>query len=176
MRGIERLAAVKRSTPTMAAAIPDLPMRQTVLVRLLRIAVFGMSDFFEPVLRSVGLSENSFHVLCLLLAAERGEASPSELSELVGTTRGNMTRILNNLEKHGLAEREVEARDGRRHIIKITAAGRQAVDETVPRMIEPLLEGFGELDEQEQAELDRLLRKLILSFDKNARALIGDVA
>lgn len=156
----------------MSAAIPRLPMRQTVLVRLLRITVFGMSDFFDPVLRSASLSENSFHVLCLLVAAERGEAAPSELSELVGTTRGNMTRILNNLEQDGLAEREIEARDGRRHIIRITKAGREAVDQTVPRMVQPLLEGFGELDTEEQAELDRLLRKLILSFDKDVRALI----
>ncbi|MDN5862519.1 MAG: MarR family transcriptional regulator [Salinisphaera sp.] len=175
MRGIERLAAVKRSTPAMAKAIPELPMDQTVLVRLLRITVFGMSDFFEPVLRGAGLSEHSFHVLCLLVAAEHGAASPSELSELVGTTRGNMTRILTQLEQQGLAEREIQARDARRHSIKITAAGRDAVDSTVPQMIEPLLEGFGELNKDERAQLDRLLRKLILSFDKNARAL-GAVA
>jgi len=85
MRGIERLGAVNRSTPAMSEALPNLPMPQTIMVRLIRIGVVGLGQFFEPVFRAIGLNENSFHVLCLLMASERGEASPSELSELVGS-------------------------------------------------------------------------------------------
>ena len=87
MRGVERLEAVNRSSPAMTEALPDLPMAETVMVRLIRIGVVGLGQFFEPVFRSIGLSESSFHVLCLLMANARGEASPSELSDLVGTSR-----------------------------------------------------------------------------------------
>jgi len=76
MRGIERLASVERSTPPMAEALPDLPMSETVMVRLMRISVFGLSQFFEPVFRVLRLTENSFHVLCLLMASDQGSASP----------------------------------------------------------------------------------------------------
>ena len=62
MRGSQRLRHVESSTPRMERALPDLPMASTVMVRLLRIGVFGMSDFFEPVFRAVGLTDNSFHV------------------------------------------------------------------------------------------------------------------
>lgn len=152
----------------MAEALPALPMPETVMVRLIRIGTFGLGDFFEPVFRALGLTENSFHVLCLLLASEHGRASPSELSELVGTSRANMTRILDALVTDGLASREVEARDARRHVIQITRAGRKAANEAVPRLVEPLKRAFSGLSQQELALLDLLLRKVITSFDKGA--------
>src|SRR5260370_37222856 len=131
MRGIERLDSVRRSTPAMAKALPDLPMAETVMVRLIRISVVGLGQFFEPVFRQTGLSENSFHVLCLLMASDRNRASPSTLSEMGGTSRANMTRILDELESDGLVSRASEARDGRRHVLEITAAGRRAAQGAV---------------------------------------------
>jgi len=82
-----------------------------------------------------------------------------------------MTRILDQLIGDGLASRSVEARDGRRHSIRITAAGRRACSEAVPRMIEPLKRAFSGLEDSELATLNALLRKAITSFDKGAQAL-----
>lgn len=155
----------------MAQALPGMPMDGTTMVRLLRIAQFGLGNFFEPVFRGLALSENSFHVLCLLMASETGTASPSELSEMVGTSRANMTRILEELVQDGWIERSVAPRDGRRHIIRITVSGRRKVRDTVPRIAEPILRAFSDFDPDELTLLDKLLRKLILSFDKGAGEL-----
>tara|TARA_R110000787_G_scaffold8607_35_gene29392 strand:+ start:6795 stop:7322 length:528 start_codon:yes stop_codon:yes gene_type:complete len=171
MRGSQRLRHVESSTPRMERALPDLPMASTVMVRLLRIGVFGMSDFFEPVFRAVGLTDNSFHVLCLLVAAPKGTNSPSELSEMVGTSRANMTRILNELEEDGFVARATAPRDGRRQIISITSEGRKKVRDTVPEISGPLQIAFSELSDEEMAVLDTLMRKLIVSFDKSALAM-----
>ena len=171
MKGSERLRHVDSSTPRMQRALPELPMSNTVMVRLMRIGVFGMSDFFEPVFRALDLSENSFHVLCLLVAAEGGSESPSELSEMVGTSRANMTRIVDELVDAGLVTRSTATRDARRQVVAITTAGRKKVRDTVPRIAEPLQIGFSELSEKEMATLDALLRKVIVSFDKSAHAL-----
>ncbi len=171
MRGIERLSAVESSTPRMARALPDMPMPATVMVRLIRISAYGLGNFFEPVFRALHLSENAFHVLCLLVASEHGRAAPSELSEMVGTSRANMTRILEELTQAELVLRTVHARDGRRYEISITAAGRRRVREIVPKMIEPLQRGFSGLSAEEFALLDKLLRKLIVSLDRSARAM-----
>mgnify|MGYP001612628647 CR=1 FL=1 len=134
MKGIERLSAVESSTPRMARALPDMPMSPTIMVRLIRISAFGLGNYFEPVFRSLDLSEHSFHVLCLLVASEHGRAAPSELSELVGTSRGNMTRILDELLQADLVSRTVHPRDGRRFEICITAAGRKRVRAVVRRV------------------------------------------
>lgn len=171
MRGIERLTAVARSTPSMEKALPDLPMQETVMVRLIRISVVGMGHFFEPVFRDLGLTEYSFHVLCLLLASENGVASPSELSELVGTSRANMTKILDSLVTDGLVIRAAEPRDARRFVIRITPEGRKRTTQAAPQLIEPLQRAFSGLSADEFSMLDKLLRKAIVSFDKRALPL-----
>lgn len=168
MKASERLAAVEGSTPRMARALPELPMDGTVLIRLLRIVNFGMSSFFEPVFRHMELGEIEFHVLCLLVSSENGSGSPSELTELVGTTRTNMTRIVDVLTDRGLVQRTASATDGRRMNIRINAAGRRKVKEMVPRVAQAVTVGFSCLSAEEAALLDGLLRKLIVNFDKSA--------
>jgi MarR family transcriptional repressor of emrRAB len=150
----------------MAEALPDLPVSETVMVRLIRISANGMSQFFDPVFRAMRLTENSFHVLCLLTAADEGRASPSELSDLVGISRGGMTRILDVLVEDGLVSRVAEDRDGRRYAIQITRKGRQTAANGVPRLAQPLKRAFSGLSAEEFAQLDGLLRKLIMSFDQ----------
>ncbi len=171
MKGLERLSAVESSTPRMARALPELPMDSTVLVRLLRISNYGMTSFFEPLFRSMDLGETEYHVLCLLVAAEKGSASPSELTELVGTTRANMTRIVGALVDGGYVVRTTNGRDGRRQVISINAAGRHKVRDMTPKVANALKVGFSCLSDAETAVLDGLLRKLIMSFDKSAVAL-----
>lgn len=146
-------------------------MDGTVMVRLLRISAAGLSEFFEPVFRTLDLSEHAFHVLCLLVASETGTASPSELSDMVGTSRGNMTRILEELERDGWVARTVAPRDARRHVIAITATGRDKVLDTVPRIAEPIERAFSDLSPEEFALLEKLLRKLVVSLDKGAGEL-----
>lgn len=171
MKGTERLVAVDSSTPVMARALPELPMSETVMVRMLRISVFGMGAYFEPLFRALELSESEFHVMCLLVASEKGSASPSELTELVGTTRANMTRILDELIAREFISRTASNHDGRRQVVTINAAGRRKVREVVPRIAGPLSGAFSGLDPGEMKLLEGLLRKLIVSFDKSALSL-----
>lgn len=170
MDGQFTLAHVNASTPRMQDALPGMPMEGTTLVRLMRIAQAAMGNFFEPAFRCLDLTENSFHVLCLLISSTSGTASPSELSDMVGTSRANMTRILEELVKDGWIERRTAPRDGRRHIISITQAGIDKVRDTVPRIAQPIERAFSDLSAEEVALLDTLLRKLIVSFDKGAMA------
>ncbi len=146
-------------------------MPGTVMVRLLRATEFGLGNYFEPVFRAIGLTENTFHVLCLLLASEHGRASPGELSEMVGTSRANMTRLLEELVEDGYVARSIDPRDARRHVISITPAGRAKALEAAPQLREPIENAFSDLDTEEFAVLERVLRKLIVSLDKPPRAL-----
>ena len=166
MRGAERLDAVDGSTPAMAAALPTLPMAETVMIRLLRIAVVGLGQYFEPAFKSIGLTESTFHVLCLLMANERGQSSPSALGDLVGTSRANMTRIIDVLVAEKLVLRSAGKADARRAVVQITPHGRDVAATAMPRLIVPLRAAFADLDRDEFALLDTLLRKLVISFDK----------
>lgn len=174
MRGVLKLASVKRSTPSMAAALPNLPMPEAVMVRLVRILASAMTAYFDPVFRSIGLTESVFHVLCLLMAADDGQASPGELTELVGTSKANMSRILQQLISDGLVSRTLESMDARRHVIQITPKGRKIASEAVPKMMEPLLKAFSGLTPQEFITLNALMQKAILSLDTGGITLQAD--
>src|SRR6218665_3837655 len=168
MDGTSKLASVKQTTPAMATALPGLPMQQGVIVRLVRILGASMTAYFEPVFRRVGLSENSFHVLCLLSADEKNQASPSELSDMVGTSRGNMTRILEELLQARLVTRTVELRDTRRHAIHLTDRGREMAASVVPRISAPLVRAFSELTPEALRELDQTLQSVIRALDQRS--------
>jgi MarR family transcriptional repressor of emrRAB len=166
-----RLIAIKLSTAPMGRALPDLPMVETVMVRLVRSAAAEMTNFFEPVFREIGLSENAFHVLCLLLAAEEGQLSPSDLSDLAGTSRANMTKILESLTVNGYASRRDVKHDGRCQLIAITESGKAAALAALPTLSRPLKMAFSGLTADEMGQLDALLRKVIVSFDNGASEL-----
>jgi MarR family transcriptional repressor of emrRAB len=152
----------------MAEVLPELPSRESTMIRLFRIGVMGLGRYFDPVFRKIGLPESAYHALCLLVASEGGKASPSLLSDMVGTSRANMTRIVETLAGGGLIVRDSDDSDGRRQTIAITASGREFATNALPILAEPVRQAFSDLTEEEFAQLDFLLRKAIASFDKEA--------
>jgi hypothetical protein len=48
MNAGSRLSAIDRSTPAMSRPLPDLPMRETLLVRLLWLCLSGMGISLRP--------------------------------------------------------------------------------------------------------------------------------
>ena len=166
MRGIERIRTVDRTTKPLRKALPVLPVAETVLIRLIRIGAYGLEDYFLNIFRDLGLTEKSYHVLCVLVASKKRQAYPSELSELIGTSRANMTKVLAALERDGFVLREGGKTDARRSLIKITQRGVNAVNKITPSIAGPVGNAFSGLSDEEKSTLDDLLRKLIVSFDE----------
>ena len=166
MRGIERLNTIERTTETLAKALPALPIAETVMIRLIRVGVYGLEDYFLKIFRDLGLTEKSYHTLCVLVASKKRQAYPSELSELVGTSRANMTKVLAALEAEDYIKRESGKTDARRSLIKITAQGLRVVNKITPLIAGPVADAFSGLNADEISALDELLRKLIVSLDE----------
>lgn len=166
MRGSERLRTVERTTESLTKALPQLPMVETVMIRLIRVGAFGLDDYFLKIFRNLGFTEKTYHVLCVLVASNKREAYPSDLSELIGTSRANITKMLASLEAEGYVERESGKTDARRSLIKITDAGLEAVNKITPLIAGPVADAFAGLTKDELCTLDGLLRKLIVSFDE----------
>src|SRR5690348_203254 len=112
MKSIQRLAAIDTSSPRLSQGFPDLPVQLVMLMRLVRAASQGMSDYLAPFLRPGGFTGSSLPTLLLLFPSRGGTASPGLLGELVGQTRANMTRILENLSGGKLVSRAADGRDG----------------------------------------------------------------
>lgn len=101
------------------------------------------------------LSVAQFDVLAQLTAGEG--PSQQALAERLLVTQGNVCQLLDGLERKGLVERR---RDGRSNHIHLTPAGRQLATEVVPEHEAWQALRLAALDDAEQRELLRLLRKL----------------
>jgi DNA-binding MarR family transcriptional regulator len=82
------------------------------------------------------------------------------LSRLLMVTGGNVTAIVDQLEKEGLVERLDDADDRRAFRIRLTRAGEKAFAEMAREHEEWVVELFAGLTRKEHDELLRLLAKL----------------
>src|SRR5437660_11759944 len=82
----------------------------------------------------------------LFEVAQRTDAEVAELRRTLGLDAGYLSRMLARFESDGLVHRAQSAADGRRQVIRLTAAGRAAyrmLDERSALEIHQLLERLG---------------------------------
>jgi DNA-binding MarR family transcriptional regulator len=87
----------------------------------------------------------------------------NELSRLLMVTGGNVTAIVDQLEKEGLVERLPEPADRRAFRIRLTRAGERAFAEMAGAHEQWIVELLSGLSRREHEDLLKLLAKLKLS-------------
>jgi MarR family 2-MHQ and catechol resistance regulon transcriptional repressor len=109
-------------------------------------------------LRDHGLTNSQFGVLDALF--HLGPMCQREIGDKILKTGGNMTLVIDNLEKRGLVERFQDEQDRRFYKIHLTPQGKDLISRVFPRHA-AIAEGvFAALDKVEQDQLGRLLKKL----------------
>ncbi|HZM74807.1 MAG TPA: transcriptional regulator [Candidatus Limnocylindrales bacterium] len=93
------------------------------------------------------------------------EASPSQLAEMLGLTRGALSARLAAIEEAGLIVRSVDVKDRRRVHVRLTRAGHRAFEQHAS--MEEKGEGalLQPLTRKERQTLADLLRKLVLAIE-----------
>ena len=105
-----------------------------------------------------GLTISQFGVLEALY--HKGDLRISEIIEKMLTTGGNMTVVIDNLQKSGLIKRLSDPEDRRATLISITENGRELMDEVFPKHVEEVRGVLGGLTKEEKKILIMLLKKL----------------
>ena len=72
--------------------------------------------------------------MMVLYSRPENLANPSELSDATGETRGNMTRICDELVDKGLVRRVPNAEDRRRVDLSLTDAGMALLNAVAPQL------------------------------------------
>jgi DNA-binding MarR family transcriptional regulator len=118
----------------------------------------------EETLGEHGLSWGEWKVLGKLILGECG--SPGELASELEVSSGAMTNRLDRLEHAGLIRRMPDPDDRRGVKIELTDAGLEAwtVSTSAQARKEALVASA--LEKSEQVELNALLRKLMLAFER----------
>jgi DNA-binding MarR family transcriptional regulator len=135
----------------------DSRLDDTAVVAWLRLArVFAKVErrAVEQV-RPHGLSYGQFDVLAHVGAA--AGITQQALANALLVTKGNVCQLLDKLEAAGLLVRRPEGRTNR---LFLTDKGRELYASVVPEHEDTIAEQMAVLDEDEQRQLLRLLRKL----------------
>ena len=96
--------------------------------------------------------------------AHREDISASELSHELGLDPGYLSRILVRFEQGGLLDRVISESDGRRRLLRLTAAGEDAFAELDRRSREEvsgMLEGIPERDQRRLLEATRTIDEVL---------------
>lgn len=109
-------------------------------------------------LRDEGLTGSQFAVLEALL--HLGPLCQREIGSKILKTGGNMTLVIDNLERRGLVERIQDKEDRRYLEIHLTAQGLDLISRVFPVHAAIAEDVFAVLNKQEQEQLGRLLKKL----------------
>jgi MarR family 2-MHQ and catechol resistance regulon transcriptional repressor len=132
-------------------------MALSTYVKLMRVANSARS-YASRSLSSTGLTLTQFAVLESLY--HLGPMSLSDIAKKVLTTGGNLTMVVGNLEKLGLARRQACPKDRRVLIVVLTAKGKSLLRSIFPKHARAIVEFLSVLSFEEQEHLGELCRKL----------------
>ena len=147
--------------------IPDLDRDVEGIVSRIQALEKRFKRAMEETLEEHGLSYGEWKVLGSLRNAGTGSTrTPGELSAELELSSGAMTNRLDRLERAGLVRRLRDPDDRRSVRIQLTPDGDRAwLESTNAQAIKEALVA-GALGKPEQAQLNELLRKLMLEFER----------
>ena len=109
-------------------------------------------------LSAVNLTISQFGVLEAIF--HLGSLSQRDLAEKLLKSGGNMTMVIDNLEKRQLVKRERSVEDRRFVSVCLTEEGRQLISDIFPQHVEAVVEEMKILTASEQEELGHLCLRL----------------
>src|SRR5450631_1055983 len=151
---------MEASLGRLRARMPEAPMAQIMLTRLLLHIGRGMGGMLEQQIRPFGLAEAEFRVLTALFSQPEGVAHPSDLCARASQSPANMSRISDALVSRDLITRVLSVQDRRRMVLRITEQGEELVRRLLPTMCVPLRGMFAEFPEPELRQLISQLKRL----------------
>jgi len=106
----------------------------------------------QELVRDSGLSGPDYKVLHPLSEAPDGLLRARELCTEIGWDRSRLSHHVSRMEKRGLVTREECAEDGRGLMVRLTAAGRRAIEAAAPNHVENVRRYFFDLLSKEELE------------------------
>ena len=124
-------------------------------IKLIRSAE-SLSSKINLELSEFALTESQFGVLDALL--HLGSMKHKEIGEKILKSGGNITMVINNLERRELVQRKRGEKDKRQFIIHLTPKGKNKIQESLPHISKSIKKHFEILSKEEKKELQRLCK------------------
>jgi DNA-binding MarR family transcriptional regulator len=129
-----------------------------------------INRMLDDTLAEQGLSHGEWRVLgSLHCSAPPHRRSPGELASSMDLSSGAMTNRLDRLEQAGLVRRLPDPSDRRSIQVELTEAGRDRYRQSVDAQAAKEAIVAAALGAEEQKELNALLRRLMVEFERDPR-------
>lgn len=151
------LSTTDASTPAESLALTTFSQLSKAASQVRRNVYSGLTD--------TRLTESQLGVLELLL--KQGPLSQKEIAKNLMVTGGNITMVVDNLQKRNLVTRTRWQEDRRVVHVKLTELGSETIEAYFPQHLKKVTRAFGELTAEEQNQLSSLCLKLRKSLQSN---------
>jgi MarR family transcriptional regulator, negative regulator of the multidrug operon emrRAB len=130
-RSVDSMAAAERAhkRATGGDGLGDV-----AIYILMRNCNIMMNERAATLLEPIGVTMIGYITMMVLYSRAENFANPSELSDATGETRGNMTRICDELVDKGWLRRVPNAEDRRRVDLSLTDAGIALLNGLTPKL------------------------------------------
>jgi DNA-binding MarR family transcriptional regulator len=125
----------------------------------------------DETLAEFGLDSGEYKALCTL--AQSGEpfcSTPGRLGKHMELSSGAMTNRIDRLEQAGLVRRRPDPKDRRGVLVEMTEKGRETYERAVGVQAKKEELVTSALDNAEKKQLNDLLRRLMLEFERREQA------
>jgi DNA-binding MarR family transcriptional regulator len=155
----------------IARELPGLDLPTEALVS----RIWKLSGFFRDELAATasayGLSLSDWRLLATLRSEGEPYRLPSgRLAELLDVSPATVTSRVDRLESSGFVRRTTDPGDRRVQAVELTPEGKQRWEHAVGIQAAKEARVASALDERQNAELNDLLRRLLLSFGGDAKS------
>jgi MarR family 2-MHQ and catechol resistance regulon transcriptional repressor len=126
-----------------------------VFIKLIRAAE-SLNSILNASLSKEGLTESQFGILEALF--HLGSMSQKNLGSKILKSGGNITLVIDNLEKRSLVIRRRGVVDRRYFNIQLTEKGKKLIESVFPKQLKIITEEIGILSENDQRDLQRMCK------------------
>lgn len=112
----------------------------------------------QEILKKWNITLTQFGVLRILY--HKGKTNVQYLIDNLFTTSGNMTLVINNMERDGLITKEKSERDKRLYLISLSEKGEDLLDKIFPEYSKIFSKLLSKFNDQEKNKFIELLKKL----------------
>ncbi len=125
-------------------------------------AADSISNRLKNLLLKQGLTDGQFGILEAL--HHLGPLCQKDLAKKLLKSGGNMTMVIDNLEKQNLVVRKRGERDRRFFTVHLTEKGRNLIGKIFPEQLSAIVDAMNSLTEEEHIELQRMCKKIGLQL------------
>ncbi|TNH04963.1 transcriptional repressor MprA [Testudinibacter sp. TR-2022] len=158
---MRNFSQIETSIKQCAQSEPDLPLEKILLIRLLLHSSSAYLEHRNTLLKKWELNDTLFMALVVLYTQPEHRIQPSKLSDILGSSRTNATRISDELVGRGWIERVIDEADRRSFLLRLTEKGIGFIRERMPQQWENIHQVFRGITPEEMRQLSLLLHKVV---------------